>query len=110
MEGAREQIAEKLSNIQLQASSAEASPRNPLQLKGALEQFKQFDVTPGIGREFQDVNLAEWLRAPNSDELIRDLAITSRFLETPISIYHADSDASFTAWCGLLPCSGRHNR
>lgn len=51
--------------------------RKPLQLRGVLEQFKYFDVTPIIGREFQDVNLAEWLRAPNSDELIRDLAITS---------------------------------
>jgi len=50
--------------------------RKPLQLRGVLEQFKYFDVTPIIGREFQDVNLAEWLRAPNSDELIRDLAIT----------------------------------
>jgi len=50
--------------------------RKPLQLKGALDQFKQFDVTPIIGREFVDVNLAEWLRAPNSDDLIRDLAIT----------------------------------
>ncbi|KAF1996008.1 TauD-domain-containing protein [Amniculicola lignicola CBS 123094] len=50
--------------------------REPLQLKGILDQFKSFDVTPVIGREFSDVNLKEWLRAPNSDELIRDLAIT----------------------------------
>lgn len=81
VEDAREHIATKLSNIQLQSSpTQEAEPRKPLQLKGVLEQFKQFDVTPVIGREFQDVNLAEWLRAPNSDELIRDLAITSRLL------------------------------
>lgn len=52
--------------------------RKPLQLKGVLDQFKQFDVTPIIGREFVDANLAEWLRAPNSDDLIRDLAITSK--------------------------------
>jgi hypothetical protein len=51
------------------------APR-PLQLKGVLDKFQSFDVTPVIGREFKDVNLAEWLRAPNSDELIRDLAIT----------------------------------
>jgi hypothetical protein len=52
-------------------------PHEPLKLAGALDQYKSFDVTPIIGREFVDVNLKEWLEAPNSDELIRDLAITS---------------------------------
>ncbi|KAI1363076.1 TauD-domain-containing protein [Xylaria arbuscula] len=50
--------------------------REPLKLSGILDQFKHFDTTPVIGREFVDVDLAEWLRAPNSDELLRDLAIT----------------------------------
>ncbi|KAI0407642.1 TauD-domain-containing protein [Xylaria palmicola] len=54
----------------------ETNHREPLKLKGVLEQFKHFDVTPVIGREYVDVDLAEWLRAPNSDELLRDLAIT----------------------------------
>jgi len=53
-------------------------PREPLQLKGALNQYQSFDVTPVIGREFVDVNLVDWLRAPNADELLRDLAITSK--------------------------------
>ncbi len=52
--------------------------REPLKLSGALDKFEHFDVTPVIGREFVNVNLAEVLRAPNSDELIRDLAITSK--------------------------------
>ncbi|KAJ4857951.1 taurine catabolism dioxygenase tauD, tfdA family domain-containing protein [Trichoderma breve] len=54
----------------------ETGHREPLKLSGALDQFKQFEVTPVIGKEFVDVDLAEWLRAPNSDELLRDLAIT----------------------------------
>ncbi|KAI1773384.1 TauD-domain-containing protein [Hypoxylon cercidicola] len=54
----------------------ETGHKEPLKLSGALDQFKQFDVTPAIGREYVDVDLAEWLRAPNSDELLRDLAIT----------------------------------
>ena len=54
-----------------------ASPNPPLQLEGVLSEFKSFDVTPVIGREFPEAKLAEWLRAPNSNELIRDLAITS---------------------------------
>ncbi|KAL9085777.1 MAG: hypothetical protein Q9165_007409 [Trypethelium subeluteriae] len=50
--------------------------RAPLQLTGALGQFNSFDVTPEIGKEFPEASLKEWLEAPNSDELIRDLAIT----------------------------------
>jgi hypothetical protein len=48
-----------------------------MKLKGILDQFKSFDVTPAIGREYENVNLKDWLRAPNSDDLLRDLAITS---------------------------------
>ena len=61
-------------------SNGETKPnthKEPLKLSGALDKFNKFDVTPVIGREFQNVDLAEWLRAPNSDDLIRDLAITS---------------------------------
>ncbi|KAI9367557.1 hypothetical protein BJX61DRAFT_293868 [Aspergillus egyptiacus] len=54
----------------------EKTHRQPLHLSGALEQHESFDVTPVIGREFPSASLAEWLRAPNSDELLRDLAIT----------------------------------
>ncbi|KAF1986878.1 taurine catabolism dioxygenase, partial [Aulographum hederae CBS 113979] len=50
--------------------------KEPLQLKGALDKFDFFDVTPIIGREYVEGNLKEWLEAPNSDDLLRDLAIT----------------------------------
>lgn len=50
--------------------------KEPLQLQGALDQFKSFDVTPIIGKEFPTANLKDWLEAPNSDELLKDLAIT----------------------------------
>ncbi|KAL1845413.1 hypothetical protein VTK73DRAFT_565 [Phialemonium thermophilum] len=59
-----------------QLPKLEVNHKEPLKLSGALDAFKSFDVTPVIGREFVDVDLAEWLRAPNSDELLRDLAIT----------------------------------
>jgi len=61
----------------VQAPAAETQHKEPLKLSGVLDHFESFDVTPVIGREFIGVNLAKWLRAPNSDELIRDLAITS---------------------------------
>jgi hypothetical protein len=52
--------------------------RVPLKLDGALDAFESFDVTPIIGREFPNASLKDFLRAPNSDELLRDLAITGR--------------------------------
>ena len=52
--------------------------REPLKLSGALDHIKFFDSTPVIGREFEDVNIVELLNAPNSDKLLRDLAITSK--------------------------------
>lgn len=61
-----------------QTKTQQPEHKEPLELKGALDQFESFDVTPVIGREFKDVNLKEWLNAPNSDELLRDLAITSK--------------------------------
>jgi alpha-ketoglutarate-dependent taurine dioxygenase len=50
--------------------------REPLKLSGALDAYESFDVTPVIGREFPTAKLDEWLAGPNSDELLRDLAIT----------------------------------
>ena len=71
--------------IQTSESTAETpksspSHKEPLRLKGTLDQYDSFDVTPIIGREFPTANLKEWLEAPNSDELLKELAITSQFL------------------------------
>ncbi|KAK1997947.1 TfdA family taurine catabolism dioxygenase TauD [Colletotrichum falcatum] len=64
------------------ASQDEALPkvltghREPLKPSGALDRFEHFDVTPVIGREYPTLDLKELMRAPDSDELMRDLAIT----------------------------------
>ncbi|PKX96255.1 TauD/TfdA dioxygenase family protein [Aspergillus novofumigatus IBT 16806] len=47
-----------------------------MQLSGALDRFTSFDVTPTIGREFPDADLRGWLESPDSNALLRDLAIT----------------------------------
>ncbi|KAM0697589.1 hypothetical protein Q7P36_002443 [Cladosporium allicinum] len=69
--------------IQASGSVSETVPiestkthKEPLRLQGVLDQYESFDVTPIIGQEFPRANLKEWLEAPNSDELLRDLAIT----------------------------------
>ena len=50
----------------------------PLKASGALDRFAFEETTPVIGREYPTVNIVDdLLNAPNSDELVRDLAITS---------------------------------
>ncbi|EWC45646.1 hypothetical protein DRE_05207 [Drechslerella stenobrocha 248] len=49
----------------------------PIRVKGFLEKFKFEDITPVIGTEFPEVNIVDdIINAPNTDELLRDLAIT----------------------------------
>jgi hypothetical protein len=46
---------------------------------GALDKFTFEESTPVIGREYPSVNLVDdIINAKNADELIRDLAITSK--------------------------------
>jgi hypothetical protein len=62
--------------------------KDPLKYGHSLDSYKQFDVTPNTGREFPEANLADWLRAPNSDQLIRDLAITSESGSKVLALIH----------------------
>lgn len=55
---------------------------SPLKYSGSLDQYKSFDVTNVIGREFPELQLSDIL---NDDNKIRDLAITGErdaFFET----------------------------
>ena len=81
--------------------------KEPLKLSGALDQYAAFDVTPVIGREFPEASLAEWLKAPNSDELIRDLAITSKSLACAwAGAVLIATSFSLSPWSCLLPQAG----
>ncbi|KAJ5211181.1 Taurine catabolism dioxygenase TauD/TfdA [Penicillium cf. griseofulvum] len=50
--------------------------RTPLKPTGVLDAFESFDVTPVIGREFPNASLKDFLSAANSDDLLRELALT----------------------------------
>ena len=53
----------------------------PLPYTGSLDSYPHFEVTPSIGREFgKELQLTDLLKAENSDELIRDLAVLSESL------------------------------
>lgn len=63
--------------IALQADDHAKQAREPLSPSGAFDRFEHVESTPVIGREYANVDLVnDVLNAENSDELIRDLAIT----------------------------------
>ncbi|KAJ1555500.1 hypothetical protein HK405_001333 [Cladochytrium tenue] len=58
------------------SSAKPAILREPLQPTGALDHLQRTDLTRHIGTEFaRGVQIKDLLRAPNSDALLRDLAI-----------------------------------
>lgn len=58
--------------------------REPLKLSGSLDRYEFDDTTPVIGREFPTLNIVDdILNAPNADELIKDLAVTSTSNTSP---------------------------
>ena len=65
------------SQIDLPIHPGKAAAKSWVKSTGILDQYESFDVTPVIGREFPHADLVSWLRAPNSDELLRELALTS---------------------------------
>ena len=63
----------------MQGGTNEHGSRQPLQVSGALEKFSYEDTTPVIGREYFNVNIVDdLLNADNADDLVRDVAITSK--------------------------------
>ena len=57
-------------------STVKEVARQPLQSSGSLDDFAKTDLTSVIGTEFPEgVQLTQFLEAPNSDDLLRDLAL-----------------------------------
>jgi alpha-ketoglutarate-dependent taurine dioxygenase len=47
----------------------------PLKSTGKIDQFSKKDLTPGLGSDFQNLDLAAALQSPDKDAIFRDLAI-----------------------------------
>lgn len=60
-------------SVQVTKTVTSSKLTGPLTNSGSLDQYKSFDVTNVIGREFPELQLADIL---NDDTKIRDLAIT----------------------------------
>lgn len=61
--------------------------KEPMRSNGSLDSFEQIQLAPIIGTEFPSANLVDMMNAPNSDELIAELAYTST-MPTVISANH----------------------
>ena len=69
-------------SVQDLKAQAQVQTRAPLRSSHSLDKFEPKQVTPVIGTEFPEgVQLADLLSAPNSDDLIRDLAILGKLSE-----------------------------
>lgn len=64
--------------LKMEPMAHDSLKREPMPLTGSLNGFKSFDMTPIVGTEFPAANVVDWMKAPNSDEMLRDLAVTSR--------------------------------
>ena len=54
--------------------------RLPLEANGSLDNYNFKDLTPCIGREFPTADLVDIMNAPNSEDLLQELALTSTLL------------------------------
>ncbi|KAI0506763.1 TfdA family taurine dioxygenase [Xylaria bambusicola] len=64
--------------------------QEPLKNSGSIDHLKYVDVTPIIGREYPTAKIKDILAAPNSDQQLRDLAIT--ICERGVVFFRAPQD------------------
>ncbi|KAI0446033.1 TfdA family taurine dioxygenase [Xylaria telfairii] len=64
--------------------------REPLKSSGSIDYLEYVDVTPIIGREYPTAKIKDILTAPNSDQQLRDLAIT--ICERGVVFFRAPQD------------------
>ncbi|GLA39136.1 hypothetical protein AnigIFM63309_006467 [Aspergillus niger] len=69
---------ESASASTIRGGHEESRPRisEPLQYSGLLDSYSHQDLTPVIGREYRGLQVADILKAENSDHIIKDLAVT----------------------------------
>jgi hypothetical protein len=93
-----------LPNVEAKLDSQKAAAssgyiREPLKYSGSLDEYKSFDVTPVIGKEFPELQLTDIL---NDEQKLRDLAITGILLGS-LNKESANTVCSVSPRCRLLP-------
>ncbi|KAI1151421.1 TfdA family taurine dioxygenase [Nemania diffusa] len=64
--------------------------QEPMKGSGSIDHLEYVDVTPIIGREYPTAKIKDLLNAPNSDQQLRDLAIT--ICERGVVFFRAPQD------------------
>jgi hypothetical protein len=72
------------------ANGAPKLRRERLKNSGSIDHLKYVDVTPIIGREYPDAKITDILHAENSEQQLRDLAIT--ICERGVVFFRAPQD------------------
>jgi hypothetical protein len=72
------------------SSEARMLGREPLKNSGSIDHLEYVDVTPIIGREYPTAKIKDILNAPNSEQQLRDLAIT--ICERGVVFFRAPQD------------------
>lgn len=86
-------------------STVKKAAREPLKSSGSLDDFAKVDLTSVIGTEFREgVQLAQFLEAPNSDDLLRDLALLG------ITVPNGVTNLSIPTGSRILQISRDHNQ
>jgi len=67
------------SAIEVQPEALPSKFPKPLKATGSLDKYESIDITPVVGTEYPTIKLVDLIKAPNADELLRDLAIKSSF-------------------------------
>jgi len=69
-------VTQTVSDLTLNSTNGKTLLKEPLKYSGSLDQFQHEDLTPSTGTEFTSATqLSQLLKAPNADQLIRDLAV-----------------------------------
>jgi hypothetical protein len=65
-----------------------ARPRaiQPFTYSGSLDSYEHIDSTVTIGREIPTLQIKKILSSPDSDTLVRDLAITGKLCPIPVKV------------------------
>jgi hypothetical protein len=78
--------------------AAESRLSSPLQDSGALNGFSHSDLTPVIGREYTGLQITDILKSENSDQILKDFAVTGKFSSRADGLIEN---------CPLKKCTGR---
>lgn len=102
--------AQAATEIPVLPGKAASAAKPWLKSTGILDQFEHIELTPVIGREYPKADVAAWLQAPNSDELIKELSLTSRLPALKITQFRQADYGSLAARRRLLPRPGQLDR